>query len=104
MTTSPDREAVKAADEATDRLKEAGFPATAIQSWWMLLTDPEVNMTPHRVWESRDFATLGHLVDKTVRSRDAYRSELERITSEHWAERLAQSEAVKDRLLGGLAL
>jgi hypothetical protein len=56
VTGEPDK--TKAADETNQHLREAGFPKTAITTWWMLLIDPNVKMTAHRVSESGDFATL----------------------------------------------
>jgi hypothetical protein len=94
----PDK--AKVADETSRRLREAGFPETAITTWWMLLIDPKVKMTAHRVWESGDFSTLSWLVDETLRNEAKYRSAIETLTSEHWAERLAQSKDVQDSLLG----
>ena len=94
----PDK--AKAADETNRLLRDAGFPETAINTWWMLLIDPKVKKTAHRVWELGDFATLTWLVEKTLRNRAKYRSAIETLTSEHWAERLAQSKGVQRRLLG----
>lgn len=101
---TPEAEAAKVADWVNQQLRDAGFPETAIQSWWMLLRDPQIDQTPYRVWESRDFFTLNDLLEKTLREPSSYRSRLERVTSQHWAERLAQSQEVQSRLLGGLAL
>jgi hypothetical protein len=104
MTTAPDLtgepEKARVADEASQRLREAGFPEAAIATWWMLLIDPKVKKTAHRVWESGDFVTLTSLVDKTLRNKTKYRSAIETLASEHWAGRLAQSEGVQNRLLG----
>lgn len=103
MTTAPDLigepEKAKAADETNQRLREAGFPETAITAWWMLLVDPKVKKTAYRVWESGDFATLSGLVDKTLKNKARYRSAIEELASKHWADRLAQSQDVQDRLL-----
>ena len=66
----------------------------------MLLIDLKVKKTAHRVWESGDFATLTELVDKTLRNKPQYRSAIEKIASKHWADRLAQSQETRDRLLG----
>lgn len=89
----------KAADETNQRLREAGFPETAITTWWILLVDPKVKKTAHRVWESGDFVTLRSLVYKTLRDKAWYRSEIEKLASKHWADRLAQNPDVQDHLL-----
>jgi len=43
MTTAPDLigepEKAKAADETSQRLREAGSPEAAINTWWLLLID-----------------------------------------------------------------
>ena len=98
----PDPEKARVADRTNYRLRQAGFPEAAITSWWMLLTDAEVGRTPYRVWESGEFGVLDHIVAKTIKDRDTYRSLLGHVTSRHWADRLAQSHEVQDRLLGGL--
>jgi hypothetical protein len=90
----------KAADETSQRLREAGFPETAITTWWMLLVDPNVKKTAHQVWASGDFVTLGELVDKTVRNKAGYQSSIEKLASKHWADRLAHNSEVQARLLG----
>jgi hypothetical protein len=104
MATAPnfagEPQKAKVADEASQRLREAGFPETAITAWWMLLLDPKIKETAHRVCESGDFATLNWLVDKTLQDKAKYRSALETLASEHWAERLSQSKDVQNRLLG----
>lgn len=93
-------QADKVADEVSTQLRSSGFPETTITSWWMLLKDADLQKTPHRVWESGDYETLWLLVDKTLRNKATYRSVLEKVTSDHWAERLAQSQEVQDRLFG----
>jgi hypothetical protein len=104
MATAPnfagEPQKVKVAGDAGQRLREAGFSEPAITAWWMLLVDPKIKETAHRVWESGDFATLNRLVDKTLQNKANYRSALETLASEHWAERLSQSKDVQDRLLG----
>jgi hypothetical protein len=97
VTNEPEK--AKAADEASERLREAGFPEVAITTWWMLLVDPKVGKTAYRVWESGDFVTLGGLVDKTLRNKARYRSTIEDLASKHWADRLAQNPDVQERLL-----
>jgi hypothetical protein len=97
VTNEPEK--AKVADETNQRLREAGFPQIAITTWWMLLVDPKVGMTAHRVWESGDFVTLGRLVDKTVRQKTKYRSAIEDLASKHWADRLAQNSDLQERLL-----
>jgi hypothetical protein len=81
LTGEPER--AKTADEANRRLREAGFPEEAISTWWMLLMDPRVKKTAHRVWESGDFVSLMSLVNKTLRNKATYRSAIETLTSEH---------------------
>jgi hypothetical protein len=93
-------EKAKVADETNERLREAGFPETAITTWWMLLVDPKIKKTAHRVWESGDFATLSDLVDRTLRNKAQYRSAIQELASKHWAEQLEQRQDVQNRLLG----
>lgn len=94
------QEASRAADSANQRLREAGFPERAIDAWWMLLKDPTLKKTPHRIWEAGDFTTLDSLVRKTLRNQERYRSKLEQVISDHFAEQLAMSSDVRARLLG----
>ena len=104
MATAPDLggevEKAKVADETNHRLREAGFPETAITTWWMLLVDPKAKKTAYRVWESGDFATLSELVDKTLRNKATYRSAIQKLASKHWADRLSENPDVRGRLLG----
>ena len=97
--TSPN-EAAKVADEVSTQLRKAGFPETAITSWWMLLKDPELEMTPYRVWESGEYEVVWQIVDKTLARKAEYRSALEKVASDHFAGLLAQSQEVQHRLLG----
>lgn len=94
------QEFARVADEIGQQLREAGFPETAVDAWWKLLVDPNVGKTPLRVWESGDFDLLRALADKALRNRDQYRSALEQLISDHYAERLAQSSDVRRRVLG----
>jgi hypothetical protein len=86
------------ADLVTARLTEAGFPQTAQTTWWMLLIDPEVNQTPFRVWDSEDFETLHHLVDKTLAHPAVYLQEIEEVTSTHFAAQLESNSFIANRL------
>jgi len=95
-----DREAAKVADDVNIQLRNAGFPETAISSWWRLLIDKDANKTPRRIWDSGDYDTLWVIVNKTLQQKPAYRAALEKVTSMHFAERLAASQEVQDRLLG----
>jgi hypothetical protein len=93
-------ERAEAADETNQRLREAGFPETAITTWWMLLVDATFAKTAHQLWDSGDFVSLGGLVDKTLENKAEYLSVIEDLASKHWAEQLALRPDVQHRLLG----
>ena len=91
-------QAARVADEVSRCLRDAGFPETAISTWWMLLIDPDFGRTAHRIWEAGEYTTLRELADKTVRDKAVYREHLELLTSDYFATQLAQSEEVRARL------
>lgn len=104
MATAPELggevEKARVADETSQRLREAGFPETAITTWWMLLIDPAAEMTAFQIWEAGDLASLRTLVDKTLRNEAKYRSEIQTLASQHWANRIAAHPGASERLLG----
>ena len=101
MTNPPsETQAAEVADQVGAALRGAGLPETAIHAWWMLLVDPDLQRTPHRVWESGDYEALWVLVEKTLADSARYRSALEKVASDHFAERLGQAQDVQNRLLG----
>jgi len=97
---NPRNQGAKVADEVNVQLRKADFPETAITAWWQLLKDSDLQRTPHRIWESGDYDTLWLVVDKTLASKTQYRSVLEKVASDHFAERLAQSQEVVEQLFG----